>query len=180
MHAEVCCQNHVVNCIVMHFHIVICVVIFHFPLNITWECRDRKVPAQLQVSSVLWVVTGEPRAIEWWPRNLAWKSLQLSIIVKFPPKSRTNDKYYYCLGKKAEWAELLVAAGPSRDSCDRASGPVLGETYHSTRLRRITISGPQQPPPPHSRHSLMRDWRKEGHGSMVLLRCYSISELFEI
>ena len=44
-------KNHVVNCIVMHLHIMICVVVFHFPLNITRECRHRKVPTQLYVSS---------------------------------------------------------------------------------------------------------------------------------
>ena len=37
----------------MHFHIVICVVVFHFLLNITRECRDRKAPVQPQLSSVL-------------------------------------------------------------------------------------------------------------------------------
>ena len=47
MHAEVCRQNHVVNCIVMHLPIVICVVVFHFPLNISWKCRDHRVPVQL-------------------------------------------------------------------------------------------------------------------------------------
>ena len=34
-------------CIVMHFHLVICVVVFHFPLNISLECRDHRVPVQL-------------------------------------------------------------------------------------------------------------------------------------
>ena len=52
MHAELCCQNHVVNCIVMHFHIVICVIVFHFSLNITLECWVLKVLVQLQVYSV--------------------------------------------------------------------------------------------------------------------------------
>ena len=51
MNAEVYCQNHVVNCNIMHFHIVICVVVFHFLRNITRECRDRKAPVQPQLSS---------------------------------------------------------------------------------------------------------------------------------
>ena len=39
-------------CIVMHFHIMICVVIFHFQLDISWECRDRRVLVHLQMHSV--------------------------------------------------------------------------------------------------------------------------------
>ena len=53
MHAEVCCQNHVVNSIVIHLSIVICVVVFHFPLNISWKCRDLRVLVQLCAYCVL-------------------------------------------------------------------------------------------------------------------------------
>ena len=34
---------------------MICVVVFHFPLNITQKCRHRKVPTHLQVYCVMCV-----------------------------------------------------------------------------------------------------------------------------
>ena len=66
---------------------------------------------------------------------------------------------------KGREGRVASGRGPSRDSCDKTSGPVLGETYHSTRLRRITILGSTAAST--STLQTQADARREGHGSLA-------------